>query len=76
MCDFDPSYFALGWNQWYAKHSDTLYCGHTIVFPLKVTLYMHRSPPNGYFKNSDGTFTAKPRPLVETLRIELVKENC
>ena len=46
--------------------------GHVIMFPLKL---LHRSPPNGFYRNSDGTFSPKPRPLLETLTIQIVKDN-
>ena len=74
FCDFDQRYFGSGWNQWFTdsvlgKH------GHVIVFPLKAKLSLHRSPPNGFYRNSDGTFSPKPRPLLETLTIQIVKDN-
>ena len=74
LCDFNQRYFGPGWNQWYTdsvlgKH------GHVIVFPLKAELSLRRSPPNGFYRNSDGTFLPKPRPLLETLTIQIVKEN-
>ena len=72
--DFNQRYFGPGWNQWFTdsvlgKH------GHVIVFPLKAKLSLHRSPPNGFYRNSDGTFIPKPRPLSETLTVHIVKEN-
>ena len=74
FCNFDQHYFGTGWDQWY-KDSVLGKHGHVIVFPLEAKLLLSRSPPNGIFKNRDGTFTPKPRPLLETLRIQIVKDN-
>ena len=49
--------------------------GHVIDFPLKAELSLRRSPPNDFYRNSDGTFLLKPRPILETLTIQIVKEN-
>ena len=74
FCDFNQRYFGPGRNQWFTDSVLGMH-GHVIDFPLKAKLSLRRSPPNGFYRNSDGTFLPKPRPLLETLTIRIVKEN-
>ena len=65
------------WQMTHCHHIDlhAWYAWTCHWLPLKAELLLCRSPPNGFYRNSDGTFSPKPRPLLETLTIRIVKEN-
>jgi len=73
--DFDEKYFTLGWFQWYRKFDEFTYCGHAIVFPLKVKCFLQWTKSNGFVKDDNGTLLEKPRTFVETIRVKIFKRN-
>ena len=77
--DFDNDYFLYGWNQWYRQYGRTAHariCGHTIVFPIRMTCYLDWTRRNGYVRTVDGTLQQKQYTFTEMIKVRIVKENC
>ena len=71
MCEFNPTYFPLGWYRVY----DSLGDGCEIVFPIRLQIKIKWSGKI-YEKQNDGTLVATPPTFMEVIIVTLVKRRC
>ena len=78
LTDFTTEYFPYGWNQWCQQYSGSdglMYCGRTIVFPIRIRSYLQWTKPNSFVKLTDGTIQPKQRTFIEMIRVYIRKNN-
>lgn len=69
--DFDSKYFPEGWNTVCDKLGD----GCEIEFPVQMDIHI-KYGPKCYLKDSEGSFSLKPRSFSEVVIVTISKNRC